>query len=334
VVYFIDDGAKLVTIARVAHQREVYEWAQYSGRPCVQHLNFRDSNPSLRSGFRQRAPAPLTPAGRLNFGNLTSAICNNSFMPFHFDNRPSLVAYVTCGDPDLATTREVILATIDAGASIIELGVPFSDPLADGPVIQRASERALKHGTTLEQVLKLAAEIREHSQSAGLIVFSYLNPILRMGVEKFCKVARHAGIDGTLITDLPVEESADYLRGARKNDLATIFLAAPTSTDQRLKEIAKVSTGFIYAISRTGVTGARRQMPEDARGLVKRIRRFTKLPIAVGFGISTPDQFAAVGTFAEGAVIGSAIVRQIEQNPGREAASVAEFVRQLLALGS
>jgi tryptophan synthase alpha chain len=252
-------------------------------------------------------------------------------MPFHFENKPSLVAYVTCGDPDLATTREVVLAAIEAGAGIIELGVPFSDPLADGPVIQRASERALKHGTSLEHVLKLAAEIREHSQSVGLIVFSYLNPILRMGMEKFCKVARHAGIDGTLITDLPVEESGQYIKESRKNDLATIFLAAPTSTDQRLKQIAQVSTGFIYAVSRTGVTGARQQMPEDASGLVKRIRRITRLPIAVGFGISTATQFKSVGKFAEGAVIGSAIVQQIEQNPGREAAAVAKFVKELLA---
>lgn len=255
-------------------------------------------------------------------------------MPFHFENKPSLVAYVTCGDPDLATTRDIILAAIEAGASVIELGVPFSDPLADGPVIQRASERALKHGTSLEHVLKLAAEIREHSQSVGLVIFSYLNPILRMGIEKFCKVARHAGIDGTLITDLPVEEAGIYLREARKNDLATIFLAAPTSTDQRLKQIAEVSTGFVYAVSRTGVTGARKQMPEDAAGLVKRIRRFSKLPVAVGFGISTPEQFAAVGKFAEGAVVGSAIVQTIEQNPGREAASVAEFVGSLVARSS
>jgi tryptophan synthase alpha chain len=217
---------------------------------------------------------------------------------------------------------------------VIELGVPFSDPLADGPVIQRASERALKHGTSLEHVLKLAAEIREHSQSVGLVIFSYLNPILRMGMEKFCRVARHAGIDGTLITDLPIEEAGDYLHQAHKNDLATVFLAAPTSTDQRLKQIAEVSTGFVYAVSRTGVTGARQQMPEDARGLVKRIRRFTKLPVAVGFGISTPEQFSAVGKFAEGAVVGSAIVQTIEQNPGREAASVAEFIRQLLAVSS
>jgi tryptophan synthase alpha chain len=252
-------------------------------------------------------------------------------MPFHFESKPALVAYVTCGDPDLATTREVILAAIEAGASIVELGVSFSDPLADGPVIQRASERALKHGTTLEHVLKLAAEIREHSQSVGLVIFSYLNPILRMGLPKFCQVARLAGIDGTLITDLPVEESGEYLREAHKNDLATIFLAAPTSPDQRLKRIAEVSTGFVYAISRTGITGERQQMSSDARSLVKRIRRFTKLPVAVGFGISTPAQFAAVGKFAEGAVVGSAIVHVIEQNRGREAASVAEFIKQLLA---
>src|SRR5882762_7967663 len=155
-------------------------------------------------------------------------------MPFHFESKPTLVAYVTCGDPDLGTTREIVLAAIETGAGVIELGVPFSDPLADGPVIQRASERALKHGTSLEQVLKLAAEIREHSQSIGLIVFSYLNPILQMGMSKFCKIARHAGLDGVLITDLPVEESAEYLREARRNSLSTVFLAAPTSTDQQI----------------------------------------------------------------------------------------------------
>lgn len=255
-------------------------------------------------------------------------------MPFHFESKPSLVAYVTCGDPDLATTRDIILAAIDAGASVIELGVPFSDPLADGPVIQRASERALKHGTSLEQVLTLAAEIRQHAQSTGLIVFSYLNPILQMGLEKFCKVARHAGLDGVLITDLPVEESQNCVREARKNDLATVFLAAPTSPDQRLKAIAEVSTGFIYAISRTGVTGARKQMTDDASSLVKRLRKFTKLPVAVGFGISSPEQFASVGKFAEAAVVGSAIVETIERNRGQEAAAVAEFIRQLTAVSS
>jgi tryptophan synthase alpha chain len=255
-------------------------------------------------------------------------------MPFFFQSRPSLVAYVTCGDPDLATTREVVLAAIEAGASVIELGVPFSDPVADGPVIQRASERALQHGVSLTDVLKLAAEVRQHSQSAGLIVFSYLNPVLRMGLQNFCKVARHAGIDGALITDLPVEESTDYFREMRRNQLATIFLAAPTSTDERLKRIAEASSGFVYAVSRTGVTGTRKQLPDDARQLVSRLRKFTKLPVAVGFGISTAEQFAAVGEFADAAVIGSAIVETIERNPGKEAASVAEFIKQLSATSS
>jgi tryptophan synthase alpha chain len=252
-------------------------------------------------------------------------------MPFHFERKPSLVAYVTSGDPDLATTREVILAAIAAGCSVIELGVPFSDPLADGPVIQRASERALKHGTSLDQVLKLAAEIREQSQSVGLIIFTYLNPILQMGLEKFCKIARLAGVDGVLVTDLPVEEAAPYLAEMRKNELAPIFLAAPTSTDDRLKRIAKVSSGFVYAVSRTGVTGARKQLPEDAQTLVRRLRKYTKLPIAVGFGISTPDQFVAVGGYADAAVVGSAIVDIIERSPGKEAQSVGEFVKRLLA---
>ncbi len=252
-------------------------------------------------------------------------------MPFSFQTRPSLVAYVTCGDPDLATTRDVVLSAIDAGAAVIELGVPFSDPVADGPVIQRASQRALQNGVTLADVLKLAAEVRQHSQSAGLIIFSYLNPILRMGLQNFCKIARHAGIDGALITDLPVEESTDYVREMRRNELATVFLAAPTSTDERLKHIAEASNGFIYAVSRTGVTGARQQLPQDARKLVRRLRTFTKLPVAVGFGISTAEQFAAVGEFADAAVIGSAIVEIIERNPGREPASVAEFIKQLSA---
>jgi len=274
------------------------------------------------------------PDSEIKKSTITNQQTKLASMPFHFENKPALVAYVTCGDPDIPTTRDIILAAIDAGASVIELGVPFSDPVADGPVIQRASERALKHSTSLEQVLKLAAEIRMDTQSTGLIIFSYLNPILRMGLEKFCKVARHAGIDGSLITDLPVEESAPYIEEAQKNDLATIFLAAPTSTDHRLRHIAEVSTGFVYAVSRTGVTGARQQMPEDAQGLVKRLRRYTKLPIAVGFGISTPEQFATVGAYAEGAVVGSAIVQVIERNPGREAQCVREFVKNLVARSS
>ena len=250
-------------------------------------------------------------------------------MPFHFERRPALVAYITCGDPDLATTREIALAAIESGAEVVELGVPFSDPLADGPVIQRASERALRSGTTLEDVLKLAAEIRQHS-AAGLIIFSYLNPILRMGLAKFCAAAQASGVDGTLITDLPVEEADGYLCEMKSRNLAPVFLAAPTSTDERLKRIAQASRGFVYAVSRTGVTGARRQLPEDAQKLVARLRRITKLPIAVGFGISTPEQFAAVGKYADAAVVGSAIVETIERTPGREAEAVAEFVRSLV----
>lgn len=252
-------------------------------------------------------------------------------MPLNFYHRPALVAYVTCGDPDLATTRAVILAAIAAGADVIELGVPFSDPVADGPVIQRASERALKHGVCLSQVLTLAAEIREHSQSAGVVVFSYLNPVLRMGLERFCKIARHAGVDGVLLTDLPVEESEKYRRVMRTNDLAPVFLASPTSPDERLKRIAQASQGFVYAVSRTGVTGARQQLTSDAKALVKRLRRVTKLPVAVGFGISNAAQFAEVGVFADAVVVGSAIMETVEKNPGREAEAVAKFVQGLVS---
>jgi len=252
-------------------------------------------------------------------------------MPLTFHNKPALIAYVTCGDPDLGTTREILLAAIEAGADVIELGVPFSDPVADGPIIQRASERALKHATSLAQVLTLASEIRQHSQSVGLVVFSYLNPILRMGMEKFCKVARAAGLDGVLITDLPVEEASEYLEAMQRNDLAPIFLAAPTSPDDRLMRIAQASRGFVYAVSRTGVTGVRDQVASDAEKLVQRLRQWTKLPLAVGFGVSTPQQFAQVGEFADAVVVGSAIVQTIERNPGREADAVGKFVRHLVA---
>jgi tryptophan synthase alpha chain len=250
-------------------------------------------------------------------------------MPLSFYKKPGLVVYVTCGDPDLATTLAVVLAAIEAGADVIELGVPFSDPVADGPVIQRASERALKHGTCLAQVLTLAAEVRQQAQSTGLVVFSYLNPILGMGFEKFCKVARHAGVDGVLLTDLPVEEAGEYLRAMKANDLAPIFLAAPTSSDSRLKQIAQASKGFVYAVSRTGITGVRQTLEGDARRLVQRLRRFTKLPIAVGFGISTPEQFQEVAEFADAVVVGSAIVDAIGRNPGRESEATSEFVRKL-----
>jgi tryptophan synthase alpha chain len=252
-------------------------------------------------------------------------------MPLNFKAKPSLVAYVTCGDPDLGTTRDIVLATINAGAQVVELGVPFSDPVADGPVIQRASERALRNGTTLAQVLELAREVRKQKPKAGLIVFSYLNPVLRLGLARFCAAAADSGVDGALITDLTVEEAGDYIRAMRARDLATVFLAAPTSTDKRLKRIADTSRGFVYAVSRTGVTGTREELATDARELVRRLRKFTRLPIAVGFGISTPAHFAEVGEFADAAVVGSAIVQAIEQ-AGRERApqAVAELITSLL----
>lgn len=251
-------------------------------------------------------------------------------MPIRFNNRPGLVAYFTVGDPDLATSKRIALAAIDAGADVLELGVPFSDPLADGPVIQRASERAVKNGTRLRDVLELAAELRAARPRAGLVIFSYLNPILRMGVEEFAKAAERAGVDAVLITDLIAEESEQYRAVMSQHHLQTIFLAAPTSPDERLQRIAGVSEGFIYAISRVGITGAQQQVAEEARALVERLRRFTSLPIALGFGISNAAHVAAVAEFADAAVVGSAIVSIIENSsPEQAPAAVGAFIAGL-----
>jgi tryptophan synthase alpha chain len=252
-------------------------------------------------------------------------------MAIRFKKRPGLVAYITCGDPNLEVSRDVALAAIEAGADVIELGVPFSDPVADGPVIQRASERALRHGTDLAGVLDIAGQIRQRS-NAGLVIFSYLNPILQFGLDKFCASAAEIGIDGALVTDLPLDEAGEYLRAMKAHRLDPVFLAAPTSTDRRLRDLAKRSRGFVYAISRTGITGTRQELAGDARSLVERLRAHTKLPIAVGFGISTAEQFTEVGSFADAAVVGSAIVERIEQNPGREAAAVSEFLSYLTGI--
>ena len=249
-------------------------------------------------------------------------------MSIRFTHTPGLVVYITCGDPSLETSRDIALAAIHAGADVIELGVPFSDPVADGPVIQRASERALAHGTDLAGVLDVARQVRAQSK-AGLIVFSYLNPILQFGFDKFCTAARDAGVDGVLVTDLPVEEAGEYLPAMKAHKLAPIFLAAPTSTDERLRAVAKHSRGFVYAISRTGITGTRQEVAGDAQSLVQRLRAFTKLPIAVGFGVSNPQQFSEVGAFADAVVIGSAIVQRIEENSGREPEAVSEFLQEL-----
>ncbi|MFL6437007.1 MAG: tryptophan synthase subunit alpha [Terriglobales bacterium] len=248
-----------------------------------------------------------------------------------FAHKPGLVAYLTCGDPDLSTSRSVALGAIDAGADVIELGVPFSDPVADGPVIQRASERALKSGTSLNDAIALGAEIRQLRPRAGLIIFTYLNPVLRLGIEVFAEKLVSSSIDGALITDLTIDEADDYIENMRASNLATIFLAAPTSTDQRLKVIAEASRGFIYAVSRTGVTGEQKQVAVDAAELVTRIRRFSALPIAVGFGISTAEQFQKVGEFADAAAVGSAIVSIIEKQGTDSAEPVAKFIGNLRA---
>lgn len=241
-----------------------------------------------------------------------------------------LVAYITAGDPSLEATEKIVVAAAEAGADVIELGVPFSDPVADGPTIQRASDRALRGGTTLAGVLDLVRRLRAHSE-VPLVIFSYFNPILQMGLEKFAETAAAAGADGVLVTDLTPEEASDYRATMRAHGLDTIFLAAPTSTDARLEKIAEFSSGFLYLISRTGVTGAREALPEELPALARRVRRFTKLPLAVGFGISQPAHVAVLGGIADAAVVGSALVAEIEKAANvREAAeNVAGRIRAL-----
>ena len=247
-----------------------------------------------------------------------------------FAHKPGLVVYLTAGDPSLEATRLIAIAAIDAGADVIELGVPFSDPVADGPVIQRASERALERGTSLRKVIQLAAEIRAARPQAGLILFSYLNPILRYGLKQFADDAAQAGVDGVLATDMIVEEAGAYLQELDRVGLSPVFLAAPTSPDARLEAIASHSKGFIYAISRTGITGTQQSMTSDPQALVDRLRRWSKLPVAVGFGISNAEHVAQVAQFADAAVIGSAIVELIERSTAEDApGAVARFIKGL-----
>jgi tryptophan synthase alpha chain len=251
-------------------------------------------------------------------------------MAIAFKTRPGIVAYLTAGDPDLATTREIALAAIDAGADVIELGVPFSDPLADGPVIQRASERAVGRGVRLVDVLALARELRAARPGCGLVLFSYLNPVVRMGMKRFCAEAAEAGADGVLLTDMIVEEAGEYLAEMSVNGLAPVFLAAPTSPDVRLQAIGAASKGFVYAISRVGITGTQQTLAGDASELVGRLRKFTELPIAVGFGISNAEHVRMVGEFADAAVIGSALVALVEKSSAAEApAAVGRFIAGL-----
>jgi tryptophan synthase alpha chain len=244
------------------------------------------------------------------------------------DKRAALVAYVTAGDPTPERTPAIVAALERGGADIIELGVPFSDPIADGPVIQVASERALKAGTTLAKVLEIARKIREKSE-IPLVLFTYLNPALRYGLEKLAHDAKAAGIDGCLLTDLSVEEAEPYVQAMRAAHLDTVFLAAPTSTPARLQLIARYSTGFIYLVSRTGVTGERVSLSDAAGPLVEAARAVADLPLALGFGISTPEQASAVAKMADGVVVGSAFVRMIEKQAGDgEIEAFARALRQ------
>ncbi|HXA78749.1 MAG TPA: tryptophan synthase subunit alpha [Candidatus Acidoferrales bacterium] len=277
----------------------------------------------------QSDPAAHTLAGR------TEGRIRRRFRELAEAGELGLVAYFTAGDPSLDATEKIVLAAAEAGADVIELGVPFSDPVADGPTIQRASERAVRGGTTLAGVIELVRSLRAHTQ-VPLVLFSYFNPILQMGIETFADRARAAGADGVLATDLTPEEAVEYRAIVHARGLDTIFLAAPTSTDARLALIAECSTGFLYLISRTGVTGERALLPEDLPALARRVRRFTKLPLAVGFGISSLEHMSALGGIADAAVIGSALVAEIEKaaTPNDAAIAVATRIRALKRAGS
>jgi tryptophan synthase alpha chain len=242
----------------------------------------------------------------------------------------AFIPFLTAGDPDLDTTHDIVLAMEAAGADIIELGVPFSDPIADGPVIQRATDRALASGTTLENILACVRKIRRSSE-VPLVLFSYYNPLLARGLDRLAEEASGAGIDGILASDLTVEESGPYLEAMKSRDLRTIFLVAPTSSPKRIERIARTSTGFLYAVSRTGVTGTRNALSGDLSRFLRLLRTYTEAPIAVGFGVSTPEHVRAVWQEAEAAVVGSAIVAQIEAHiDGPDLAkSVGDYVRWL-----
>lgn len=242
------------------------------------------------------------------------------------EGRAAFIGYLTAGDPSPEQTPEFVAALARGGVDLIELGVPFSDPIADGPVIQRAADRALKAGTTLAKVLEIAREIRKSSE-IPLLLFTYLNPAMRYGIEKLAADAKAAGIDGCLLTDVSVEEAGPYVAVMRKAGLDTVFLGAPTSTERRLKLVAEYSTGFVYLVSRTGVTGEQAALSDTLPPLIEKMRTVTKLPLAAGFGISTPQQMGAVAKMADGVVVGSAIVREIERHG--DAKALEAFARSL-----
>jgi tryptophan synthase alpha chain len=255
-----------------------------------------------------------------------------AFANLKTDGRGGFIPFITAGDPDLETTRALLVELARAGATLIELGVPFSDPMADGPVIQRASERALRHSFGIEEILETTTRAALE-MDVPIVLFSYFNPLLQYGLERLSREARGAGIDGVLVTDLVPEEAEEFNAALRANELDLIFLVAPTSTDARLALVAERAGGFIYAVSRAGVTGAREKMTNDAEVLVNRVRRFSSLPVAVGFGISTAEQVKDVWRYADAAVVGSAIVKEIENLNGAAdtVARIGELARSLIA---
>ena len=238
---------------------------------------------------------------------------DNAFERIRASKEPGLVAYVTAGDPTLARTAEILVSLADNGADVIEVGVPFSDPLADGPVIQRASERALAGGATLKRALRMIADARAHVASA-IVLFTYANPILRMGEDAFVEAAAKAGVDGVLVLDLPVEEAGPFRARLVAAGIDPIFLLSPTTSDARIRASAELGRGFLYVISRLGVTGVRDRLAADVEPLVRRIRAQSSLPLALGFGISTPEHVAQVGRWADAAVVGSALVNVIAEH--------------------
>jgi tryptophan synthase alpha chain len=269
-----------------------------------------------------------------------------TFASIKREGKKGFIPFITAGDPDLQTTRELIIELAGAGSALIELGVPFTDPMADGPVIQRASERALRNQVGLNEILDVVAEARKQTD-VPIILFSYFNPLLQFCAreradgtsalpafrfEKLARAAKQAGVDGILVTDLVPEEAGEFATVLRANDLDMIFLVAPTSTDERLRMVAERASGFIYAVSRAGVTGAREEMSVEAEKLVGRVRQFSDLPVAVGFGISTPEQVADVWRYADAAVVGSAIVAEIEcaESAAEAVSRVGRFARALI----
>ncbi|HEV7799376.1 MAG TPA: tryptophan synthase subunit alpha [Pyrinomonadaceae bacterium] len=259
----------------------------------------------------------------------------DAFSRLKQEGKKGFIPFITAGDPDLETTVALLVELGNSGATIIELGVPFSDPIADGPVIQRASERALKHRLGLQEIFETTKKARA-TIDTPLVLFSYFNPLLQYGIDRLARDAREAGVDGILVTDLTPEESEEFAAALKLNDLDMIFLVAPTSTDARLRMIAEHASGFVYAVSRAGVTGARENLSNEAELLVARVRRVSSLPVAVGFGISNAAQVAQTCSYADAAVVGSAIVARIEKLSAGEnlVQKIGEFVRSLISVGS